>query len=449
MGRCRGPGAATGRAQTQDLDAVVALSDVRVRAPKRGADLERRKGMAVNIDNARGRARWRSLALVGVFSLLLAQLVMAAAPASAQAVGDELYAADGAGGNPNTTLYKVNPATGARSQTIGEIGFSVTGLAFDPTSGVLYGSTTSQDDEPGSLIRINVTTGAGTLVGAAGTRIITGCNTGTHDLTFTTDGQLWGWTFCSPGGDLVQINKATGVGTIVGDSGLSTWGNGLSADPDDNTLWLTPRGAGGGFGEYYTVNRTTGAVTSQGTLDGDDDGSINSLAWTCDGETLFGTHQFDFGAPTPRELITINTATDSVKSIGDADQEQDAIAWKCAPPPPPPPPPTQQCRGRAATIVGTTGNDVLTGTSGRDVVAALGGNDRVSTLGGNDLVCAGAGKDRVNGKGGKDRLLGQGGNDRLRGGAGKDNLRGGGGRDRCNGGPGVDKGNCEIERSIP
>jgi Ca2+-binding RTX toxin-like protein len=415
-----------------------------VRTPKRGADLERRKGMVVNINRERARARWRRLALVGVFSLLLAQLVLAAAPASAQVVANTLYGADGAAGNPNTTLYTINPANGTKTATIGPIGFSVTGLAVDPTTGQLYGSTASQDPTggaPGSLIKIDKETGEGTLL----SQIISDCDTGTADITFTTDGQLWGWTECDDA--LVRINKATGEGTIVG-TGTSSFGSGLSADPDDNILWLTPQGD---MGTYGTVDKTTGVFTSQGTLNGDNSNSINSLAWSCDGETLFGTAVGATGSGGgDREFIRINTATDTITVLGGpagVDPQQDALAWDCVPPPPPPPP--RQCKGRAATIVGTSGNDVLTGTSGRDVVVALGGNDRVSTLGGNDLVCAGAGKDRVNGKGGKDRLLGQGGNDRLRGGAGKDNLRGGGGTDRCNGGPGVDKGNCEIERSIP
>jgi Ca2+-binding RTX toxin-like protein len=414
---------------------------VSVRTSKWGADLERRKGMEMTI--GRSRARWRVFALVGVLSLVLVQLVLAT-PAPAQVPAPVLYGADGAGGNSEATLYKVNPATGAKTETIGEIGFSVTGLAFDPTTGILYGSTTSQDlNEPGSLIRINADTGAGTLVGASGTRIITGCDTGTADITFTTDGQLWGWTECSD--DLVQINKTTGVGTTVG-TGTSSSGSGLSADPDDNTLWLTPEDDDG---DYYTVDKTTGVPTSQGTLDGDNSNSINSLAWSCDGETLYGTANIDSGAPSFREFITINTATDHVTVLGGPagiDPEQDALAWDCAPPPPPP---TRFCKGRPATIVGTPGNDVLTGTSGRDVVAALGGNDVVTSLGGNDLICAGAGRDKVNAGGGKDRILGQGGNDRLRGAGGKDNLRGGAGRDKCNGGPGRDKGNCEKEVNIP
>jgi CSLREA domain-containing protein len=107
------------------------------------------------------------------------------------------------------------------------------------------------------------------------------------------------------------------------------------------------------------------------------------------------------------------------------------------------------CKGKAATLVGTAGNDTLIGTAARDIVAALGGKDTIKTKGGKDLVCAGAGKDKAGGGGKKDKLLGQKGNDRLKGAGGNDTLKGGKGRDRCNGGPGTDKGNCEVEISIP
>jgi Ca2+-binding RTX toxin-like protein len=89
-----------------------------------------------------------------------------------------------------------------------------------------------------------------------------------------------------------------------------------------------------------------------------------------------------------------------------------------------------RCAGTLATIVGTTGADVLTGTSGKDVVAALEGNDRVKALGGKDLVCGGAGNDLIRGGRGKDRLLGEAGRDKLVGGRGRDRLRGGAGRDK-------------------
>ncbi len=114
------------------------------------------------------------------------------------------------------------------------------------------------------------------------------------------------------------------------------------------------------------------------------------------------------------------------------------------------------CRGVAATVSGTGGDDVLLGTPGPDVIVSFGGNDRIVSRAGRDLVCAGggadiigagtaadrvfagAGPDRLLGRGGPDLLKGSGGNDVLKGGAGADRLRGGRGIDRCLGGSGRD-----------
>lgn len=49
------------------------------------------------------------------------------------------------------------------------------------------------------------------------------------------------------------------------------------------------------------------------------------------------------------------------------------------------------CHGKAATIVGTSGNDQIKGTAGRDVIQAKGGNDQIWGFGGNDLICGGRG----------------------------------------------------------
>lgn len=110
--------------------------------------------------------------------------------------------------------------------------------------------------------------------------------------------------------------------------------------------------------------------------------------------------------------------------------------------------PPATCRGAAASIAGTAGNDVIVGTPGRDVIVTFGGNDTIVALGGRDLVCAGRGDDyigvgtaadRVFGGAGRDRLVGRGGPDVLKGGAGGDVLKGGRGADRLRGGPGVDR----------
>jgi hypothetical protein len=149
---------------------------------------------------------------------------------------------------------------------------------------------------------------------------------------------------------------------------------------------------------------------------------------------------------------------------GFGDETQDADLSSC------------RCKGQAATLRGTEGDDVLQGTPGRDVIAGLGGRDEISGLDGSDLICGGAGADSLRGDAGEDELIGEGGKDILRGGEGKDNLRGGEGkdnlrggkgkdnlrggkgkdrlrggkgRDRCNGGKQSDRGkSCEVEKSV-
>jgi Ca2+-binding RTX toxin-like protein len=129
--------------------------------------------------------------------------------------------------------------------------------------------------------------------------------------------------------------------------------------------------------------------------------------------------------------------------------------------------PSATCRGLAATIVGTPGNDVRTGTPGRDVMLGLEGNDTLRGLAGNDLICGAKGNDALGGGKGKDTLLGQKGDDKLEGGPGKDKLsgkrgkdrlkgaggndklKGGGGKDVCVGGKANDSASkCEVEKSI-
>jgi RTX calcium-binding nonapeptide repeat (4 copies) len=88
------------------------------------------------------------------------------------------------------------------------------------------------------------------------------------------------------------------------------------------------------------------------------------------------------------------------------------------------------CRGKTATVFGTSGDDSLAGTAD-DVVLAGDGNDSVVTGGGKDTVCAGGGNDKVNAGGGKDFVLGEAGNDRMNGGPGTDTCKGGPGKDKA------------------
>jgi sugar lactone lactonase YvrE len=75
-------------------------------------------------------------------------------------------------------------------------------------------------------------------------------------------------------------------------------------------------------------------------------------------------------------------------------------------------PPT--CGGRTATIVGTTGKDVLKGSKFDDVIAGLGGDDVIKGAGGDDRICGGSGRDHIDGGGGDDRCSGGPGHDSSR-----------------------------------
>lgn len=99
---------------------------------------------------------------------------------------------------------------------------------------------------------------------------------------------------------------------------------------------------------------------------------------------------------------------------------------------------SHRCDGKVATIVGTSGPDVLVGTDDKDVIVGLGGDDRIIGGRGNDTICGGTGRDRIAGGAGKDTIFGGSGNDRLAGGSAADTVAGGPGNDRVGGNGGDD-----------
>jgi len=106
--------------------------------------------------------------------------------------------------------------------------------------------------------------------------------------------------------------------------------------------------------------------------------------------------------------------------------------------PSPEPWPALSCRGRAATVIGTPGSDLLGGTSGDDVIVGRGGNDAIWGHGGRDLICGGDGNDYIWGGSGGDTLWGGDGNDTLYGDTARDLLYGGDDNDTLWGGDGDD-----------
>ncbi len=81
-----------------------------------------------------------------------------------------------------------------------------------------------------------------------------------------------------------------------------------------------------------------------------------------------------------------------------------------------PKPSNAACYGKAATIVGTDGDDIIDGTPNDDVIAGKEGNDVIDGLSGNDIICGDNGDDTISGGDGFDILIGGEGDDNLNGG---------------------------------
>lgn len=112
--------------------------------------------------------------------------------------------------------------------------------------------------------------------------------------------------------------------------------------------------------------------------------------------------------------------------------------------------PKGACAGKAVTLSGTNGDDVIRGTAGSDVIQTFGGNDVVFGLGGNDIICGGDGDDVLQGGDGNDKVFGDAGNDVLQGGNDADTVNGGIGTDLCDGGAQTDSAvACEVKNLVP
>jgi hypothetical protein len=236
---------------------------------------------------------------------------------------DFIYAADGQAGNPATNLYVINTANGSVVTTVGPIGFAVTGMAFDPATGVLYGVTAPRGTGTRELITINTATGAGTVVGPLGVTI--------DEISFASDGTLFAWSGRTSASSLFRINLNTGAATKVGDSGVVDFGVGFAINQTTGQAFLANAGASG---VLRTVNLTTGAVTPGPTLTGAPfpTGSIDAFAF--DGSTLLALNLDETGpggagkAPSATFLVSIDPTTGAVTTLGTSVPGLDALAFQ-------------------------------------------------------------------------------------------------------------------------
>ena len=191
----------------------------------------------------------------------------------------------------------------------------MTGLAFDPLNGVLYGSTGNKSGQ--SLLMINPATALVTVIG--------GFNAGgatMADLSFDSAGNLYGIS-SSGGANLYSINLGTGQATKVGNSGQGfTAGGGLGIS-STGIFYCVPEG--NNFGK---IDPNTGVYTFLGTsaTPGGANTSYASLAF--DGDTLYG---MDLGSPT--HLVTFDLGNGAISDLGSSVPSIDAIAFTPIPEP--------------------------------------------------------------------------------------------------------------------
>ncbi len=266
---------------------------------------------------------------------MLAIGVLLSAPLAAQT----LYgASNGTPGNPGISdLYTIDADTGAAT-LVGSIGFeNVTGMSC--FEGRLVASTRGDAVVPPGpsavLVEIDPATGAGTLIGTIDD-LGNGGNCGRMpDITFQSEGrgtgQLFGYAdFCNAGFEgLYTVDPDTGAGTSVGPSGYSGGGNGLAAEPGTGTLYATPFDAG----SLVIIDPVTGAGTDVPGSAGNVPFRVNSLAFHPDTGVLYGS----WNNTTDSWLVTIDTADGTTTTVGQSTLGLDAIVFDCVTGPAEPP----------------------------------------------------------------------------------------------------------------
>src|SRR6185436_9459137 len=103
------------------------------------------------------------------------------------------------------------------------VNYPITGLAFNPLTGLLYGSTGNAGSVDAMFVSINPATALVTPIGFfnAGPTNSSGIPTTMADLGFDSAGNLYG--VGSIGGpQLYSINILTGQATVVGSSGITS-----------------------------------------------------------------------------------------------------------------------------------------------------------------------------------------------------------------------------------
>lgn len=207
------------------------------------------------------------------------------------------------------SLFVLDPSTGLITSTIGNIGYSVTGLAVNPISGFLYGLTSNLGIPASNnrrLISVDTSTGAGTLIG-------TGPGVQLSDIAFSSAGILYGVGRSGFG----TIDLTTGAFSLISNASHFT-GGGLTFG-SDGTLYYSRF-----LNTLLMIDPATGALlATQSTGSGSTD-STAALAFDP------GTGRV-YGVDRPIGLSTLYSLSAPAGAIGSPGVGLDAIAFASVP----------------------------------------------------------------------------------------------------------------------
>jgi hypothetical protein len=227
-----------------------------------------------------------------------------------------------ASGSPGE-LYILDPATGAVVQDIGPLNdnsstnYPITGLAFSPLTGVLYGSTANNAPVPGHLVTVDPLTALVTDIGSFNLTLGT-----LADLAFDNAGNLYGIS-SKFGPQLYSVDSSTGLASQIGSTGLaSTEGAGIAVSPD-GVFFASPDHT-----RFGTYDPTTGAFTNI-AAPGLPTAPGAYAALSFKGGVLYGLWSAP-GSPPPTRLVTFNTTTGAITDLGSSVIALDAIAFQTA-----------------------------------------------------------------------------------------------------------------------
>lgn len=229
-----------------------------------------------------------------------------------------LYGAAYSGTDGLSTFYTVDAATGAASP-IGAIGFErVSGMDFDPTTGVLYavGERGDGSDVP-VLITINLATGAGTEVATLNGGAPHFFGDAYTDISFRSDGALY--AYLEPGDGLGTIDVVTGALSQLGfTSATGCCGNGIAFSGADLLHHANDAA-------LHALDAVTGASSVLASLvfpGGQVFPRVNAMDFDPETGVLYASVRRDFA----NYLATVDPLTGDVTAIGSTQNGLDALA---------------------------------------------------------------------------------------------------------------------------